>query len=596
MIPKIKILAPDQVLKIAAGEVVRRPSSIVKELIENSIDALAKNITLKIVNGGSILIEIADDGVGMNEADAKLAIIPHATSKISKIEDLDSILTFGFRGEAIASVAVVSDLEIKTQQVGGLKKIRLFYKTGKLAEEEYLSPSEISGTKISVHNLFYNLPVRKKFLKSIDTETNQIKQVFVALALTYPEITFKFFDEKKMILNALSTQDLKERVSQIFDYQLAKNMLEFDFKNEDFSINGLTSNLQITRYNKSGIWLFVNNRFINDSKVSNAIVNAYDGALPAGRFPFTIIFINIASCLVDVNVHPAKEEVVFLNHGKVLSAIKEVIHRALNNQVATDRSMFDSSIFSNDQKQAEDKKEVLNFEFDEKPLASSFGLDQYVPLKKDVFENLILNQQKQVVCQPLAGLAQERVIVLGQLFSTYILFQKGDSFGMVDQHAASERILYEDMKKNYENLPKVKLLFPIICDLEQEALVSFVLGHQDIFESFGIEFSQIGKSSISACSLPANFMATDLKNFFTDVASKLISGKDPSIIRKLAFEHIHSHLACKTAIKAGDQLSHLKMEALLSRLYQVDNRFQCIHGRPTIHEISKFDVEKWFKR
>jgi DNA mismatch repair protein MutL len=258
--------------------------------------------------------------------------------------------------------------------------------------------------------------------------------------------------------------------------------------------------------------------------------------------------------------------------------------------------MFNSSVLRNDQKQAEDKKEVLNLEFDEKPLASSFGLDQYVPLKKDVFESLILNQQKQVVHQPLAGLCEERVIVLGQLFSTYILFQKGDSFGMVDQHAASERILYEDMKKNYENLPKVKLLFPIICDLEQEALVSFVLGHQDIFQSFGIDFSQIGKSSISVCSLPANFIATDLKIFFGEVASKLMLGKDSSIVRKLAFEHLHSHLACKTAIKAGDHLGLLKMEALLSRLYQVDNRFQCIHGRPTIHEISKLDIEKWFKR
>lgn len=622
--PKIQLLPQEEILKIAAGEVVRRPASVVKELVENSVDAGSKNIVVKIEKAGSRLISIEDDGCGMEREDALLSVHPHATSKITSLQDLAKVSTFGFRGEALASIAAVSELEVSTLASGAGVGTRLLFRAGKKEVVEDVSRS--CGTTINVVDLFGSIPVRKKFLKSSETEESAIRQAFVGLALANPGVTFKLFFDGRLAFNAVSTTDLKERFAQLFDYNLAQNMLPVDLEKLGVRVSGLTSNLQVTRYSRNNILLFVNNRIFKDSKLASAICSGYDGALPNQKFPATCLFLEMDQQLVDVNIHPAKEEVCFFQHGKVLSVVKEAIHQALMNQaeiknqsasVAPATSwVFDEEDGCSTQLAAK-KTDEADFCFSQRVGSGGgvtrmdtpffgedhsffsgkfFGLDAFEPLSGQQLNKAVSIPKSAMPQQQVVPPAQKNYKIIGQLFSTYILYQQGEELVIMDQHAASERILYEGMKDRFENLPSAKLLFPVVVNLKSVELVSKIIDNFEVFLRFGICFEQFGKTELSVNALPPGFENNDLMDMFLEFAEKLEVGLDSSGVRKKAFEHLHSHLACKTAIKAGDVLSPEAMSSLLENLLEVDNNYQCIHGRPTTFKFTKPEVEKWFKR
>ncbi len=627
---KIKLLSKEDILKIAAGEVIQRPASIVKELIENSLDAGAKNIVIKIVDAGKSSISISDDGSGMSPEDAKNAVLPHTTSKISSVKDLYNLSSYGFRGEALASINAVSNLIIETKHAEN-DGIKLNFETGILKNEN--DSTQTCGTKIIVENLFHNIPVRKLFLKTNEVETTQIWKSILNTGLAHTNLHIKYFENEKLILNAAATENLKDRVAQMFDYYLAQNMIQVNLEENNIQISGLTSNLQINRYNKNQIFLFVNKRPFRDPKIINAICNGYNDALPSQRYPISIINIQIDPGEIDVNVHPAKEEVLFKNSAKIYNLIKSAINRALeqnasnsleiptnleenniplNTTLATTQqkssekyNIFENAVVTNHQTSINrnlnlDQKHRVEPAYTFVPKKNSLmGIETFKPLfpatlTKEILENKhigSLENQQFVLNQNIPPL------IIGQLFSTYILFQQENKLCLVDQHAASERIIYEKLKSNFTTLATIKLLFPVIVDMNEKSLQK-ILALGEVFSQFGILFEQFGKTSLIIESLPHNFEPKNIKLFFAELLNQLELDNEISLekLRKKCFEHMHSHIACKTAIKAGDHLNNFAMQALLSQLLTVENKFQCIHGRPTIFEIEKNEIEKWFFR
>ncbi len=605
--PKIKQLDQSEILKIAAGEVVQRPGNVVKELIENSVDSGAESVELHVTNFGLDGIAISDDGCGIEFEELELAIRPHATSKIQKLEDLYNLNTFGFRGEALASIAAVSQLEIssksKSSDFGGQIKVdfgqKIFHKKS----------HHEAGTTISVSNLFENIPVRKKFLKSKETEFNFIANSFNNIALANPQISFSLFKDGRLSLSAQKVSNLRDRVAQIFDTNIAQNLIEFSKSEDSFEVSGLCSNLFLTRYNRNYIYLFVNGRSFKDSKIANAVCAAYSKSLPDGKFPMAFIFINIDPSLIDVNIHPTKEEIAFKDYTQLLKAVKDAVFESLNKQNQnTGASLFeeqnqpernfaeanlDYSPIKNEEHSAQKQQEALNSITQNTVSNQSFSpnIEGFKPLNLDF-------------CQSGKNFSQEflfeekifanEVNVIGQIFETYIVVQEKDALVLFDQHAASERIIYENMKKNFEHLPKVKLLFPIILNFDITTLPS-VLEKKELFVQFGIEFDQFSSNSIAVYTMPPNFEHKDLMPLFANQEA-VSDSHDKEITRKNLFEHLHAEIACKTAIKAGKKMSIPEMKELLMTLSKVDNNFQCIHGRPTRFEMSQLQLEKIFKR
>ncbi len=646
---KIKLLPKEEILKIAAGEVIRRPASILKELLDNAIDAGSANISVKIQKAGKKLVEVSDDGCGMHLEDAKSCVLLHATSKITGLDDLANLTTLGFRGEAMASIAAVTRLTIITKEDNCSFAYKVSFDQSEVASIEEAARER--GTTISAKDLFYNIPVRQNFLKSDDTENNLLKTTFINAALAHKEISFKYFVDEKIIFNCPKTDDLRERVAALFDPDLAKQLIPFSIETTGLKIYGLTSNLELQRYNKNFIHIFVNNRAIKEFKIASSICKGYSQSLPNEKFPVTFCFVELDPSDVDVNVHPCKEEVAFKNHSQIISLCKDAIHQALNESISEKISslkFIDDNYLS--KRQDEDcmntsnvrpsifstsrYEQVLNNvarRFSEQPgsknkdesiLADSFApmYEQFQPLeqtKKEApselnFDQIMTASQATVINKPIqqinVGLqqkvAEQEFKIIGQLFFTYIMFQRGDMFGMIDQHAASERILYEEMKSNFENLPSNSLIFPQIIELSEKT-ISFLIRYDDLFVKFGIIFEQFDAKSIVVKSIPPKFSAVDLKDLFLQTEEEFshLENVNQSMmdqacenIRKKIFEHLHSHTACKLAIKAGDQLSMAMMQELVIKLNNVDNRFQCIHGRPTIYELDKSEIEKWFRR
>lgn len=630
---KIKLLKQEDVIKIAAGEVIQRPANVVKELIENSIDAQAQNIIIKINQAGKKLIFIQDDGCGMSLEDAKLCILPHSTSKINSVDDLYNLSSFGFRGEALASIAAISNLEIQTKDLVLQSAIKLNFSAGKLINENLSSLAQ--GTSISVEDLFFNTPVRKIFLKTNDVESNQIWKTILNLGLSHTNITFKFYEDDKLVINAVGTNCLKERVAQFFDYHLAQNLIPIDFEKDGIKITGFTSNLQITRYNKNSVYLFINNRPFKDNKLVNAICNGYNQALPEQRFPVTFLKIETTTSQVDVNIHPTKEEVAFANHNKIYNCVKEAILTALetsvthilgsqeiiadvnddlkNSSVEPSATIMASKIcidpiptqdINPSQTSFNTYKPIETSSINRNEITPAYNirknsslnsLDSFQPLEQNALvPTIYTTDNRSSILQGIAT-TNDKLKIIGQLFSTYILFQNNNKLCMVDQHAASERIIYERLKNNFSEIPTIQILFPLVIDLP-DTVIQIIVNIREIFKSFGICFEQIGKKTLIIDSLPKNFEASNLINFFTEIATLAEHETSTEIIRKKCFEHIHSHFACKTAIKAGDFLNYVAMKALLEELLNINNKFQCIHGRPTIFEIDKAEIEKWFMR
>lgn len=609
-----------EVQKIAAGEVVDRPANVLKELIENALDAGATQLSIFIEDGGKSLIRLIDNGCGMDPVDAHMCLVNHATSKIRSVEDLATVATYGFRGEALASISAVSTLTLITREAQQNEGIKLTVDAGSITKEEFVAAPV--GTDIAIANLFHNVPARKKFLKTRETEWRAIQQLCYALCLAYPLIDIKLYHENSLILNASPVHTLQERVAQLFDTSWSRNGIACSESVKDFSLRGFISTAQYMRYDRNQTFLFVNNRWIKNQKISQALMRGYVNMLPPARYPAAVLFIEIDKTLVDINIHPRKEEVQFLHPRLVEQATERLIKKSLEEHTSTritGQSAYTPSwstpIRSFDQVQTASPVygtyQPRDIDISMKALRSSVGHHQQESVSWPAAPVFIAPENAAATCssQELVSSdtfgVQHTVItpsevptytLLGQLLTTYLQIETEEGLVMIDQHAAHERILYEEFKDK-STLLTTALLFPEIFTLAHED-ITVLLSMQTLLHEHGIICEQIAATQIAVTHAPAQIKNISCKELILQMLAWIREERhiDTELLKKNISGKLYAQMACKAAIKAGDQLSQEQMHSLIKQLYAAPNRFSCPHGRPTSWLISQYEIERKFKR
>ena len=572
---KINILDAALADKIAAGEVVERPSSVVKELVENSIDAKASKIDVFVIDGGRTLIEVKDNGVGMSKEDAMLSIKRHATSKIRFDQDLFAIKTMGFRGEALSAISSVSKFTLLTKQKDDDAGTKLFCLNSEVISVENCALPV--GTDIKVEELFYNTPARLKYLKSDTSELSYVSDIIYKLALAHPNIAFTLVSNNKIIFKTSGKNDIVEIVSAIYGINVGKNMIPFEASNNDFKVYGVTSNISISRANRYAISTFTNTRYVRNKILSDCVIEGYREFLFENRYPYTVLYIQTDATLLDVNVHPTKQEIRISKENELRNLIKNTIATALksHNQIIDQvvkptkvveeksvQAFFDYSNIVKEEEISFDKSNEVNIQ-------ESIKFEEKETIKKD-YE------------------------IIGQIHGTYIIAQEKDGFILVDQHAAQERVRYEKYKKLFkEPASIVDLLIPLVIELPLNEY-QIVIDNLDVLEKMHINAESFGTNTIKITQIPYYFNRIDLKVYVDDVINQLVSNK--RIDEDLLYNYAIATAACKASLKANTYLTIQDMEVIISDLFKCDDPYTCPHGRPTMVKYSKYELEKFFKR
>jgi len=593
---KVHRLEESTVTKIAAGEVIERPASVVKELVENSIDSGATRIEIEIKNGGRQLIRVTDNGQGMEREDAVLAIERHTTSKIVEPDDLWKIHTLGFRGEALPSVAAVSMFELITKtadsEIGTLVEIR----GGFLQRVKDIGAPD--GTTIKVQEIFFNTPARFKYLKTIPTEAGYISEIIARLALGYPGISFRLQHGEYELLFTPGNGDLYETAVAIFGKDVAKEMISVSYEENGLKLTGYIGKPSIARTNRNYEVFFVNGRFFHSRTLSAAVEKAFHTLLPIARYPFVILFVEIAPDLVDINAHPTKMEVRFSNDANLFKASYNSIRKTLK----------DSCLLSEWIAPEEDFTAVV--------IPENLPVHEQVPTKNleiayPEIQPANENQARVSLLheQPAAGIdyavheTPSRSVMNDKSYyvfpkavaNTYIIAQDEKGLLFMDQHAAHERILFEQyMKKSKEFLGTQALLIPETVNLSY-AEYKVVSDRLPVFADLGFELEAFGGQTIIVRGVPMNLINMDYRQLLIDLTEQYISFetfKDPSEIK----ESFIITMACRTAIKAGDTLNLLEMESLVKDLFRCENPYTCPHGRPTVFRMNQEELAKKFLR
>lgn len=604
---RIHILKSEIANKIAAGEVVQRPAAAVKELVENSLDAGAKSISVMIKDAGKVLIQVIDDGEGMSPEDALLAFRRHATSKIATAEDLENIRTLGFRGEALASLGAVAQVEMKTrtseQEVGTLVRVE-----GDEVKENGAVACE-NGTVISVRNLFFNTPARRNFLKSQQTERKNVTDVVTRMALAYPEVAWKYVSDDETILD-LRPKSIEDRLKDVIGVKQYGLLLSVDERTDFLSLRGYIGRPDFVRKNRIDQYLYLNRRFIVNRAINHAVFQAYEHLLIKGTFPFFVLNLTVEPRTVDVNVHPSKMEVKFGNESQVyrfvLSVIKRTLaHHDLVPSVSVEGGLGDSRLrFGADQgvQQREggwsgesmgipgqsDVEELFR-----KARTPSDGsvVGSFAPIFQPYAERVIPQGEKGT--STVEGLGEGRAI--WQIHNKYILSQVKTGLMIVDQHVAHERILYEKVLASFENnLPSSQqLLFPQTIALAPNdyMLVQDLLPH---LETLGFVLKPFGKNTVVIDGIPADVRVGSERKILEDVLDEFRNNEHQSTID--ARDNLAKSFACKAAIKAGDKLKTHEMISLIDQLFLTSMPYVCPHGRPVVVKISIEELDRRFGR
>ncbi|MGF7057075.1 DNA mismatch repair endonuclease MutL [Brassicibacter mesophilus] len=629
----IKLLDDKTVNKIAAGEVIEKPASVVKELVENSIDAFSTDITIEIVEGGKKYIRVTDNGVGIEKNQVDLAFLRHSTSKISRIEDLQSITSLGFRGEALASIAAVSQLELITKVKEQLSGSKVIINGGKvLTKNDVGCPN---GTTIIIRNLFYNVPVRQKFLKSDTVESSYISDIVYKLALGNPKISFKFIKDSKMIIRTPGKGDLSLNTYSLLGKEFINSMFNVNYEGKNIKISGLTCKPSYTRGNRNHQYLFVNNRYVRNVEISRAIEDVYKTLIPINRFPIFILYISIDPDVIDVNVHPTKTEIRFEDQNQINFLIQDVIKDVLNaNNLIPEVSMNNKKEETNSEQSSfldtpiidykkndvcpEQKNNFLNEkdknykckEFNHLGISTSketlnslhnnsieadksIRIIEYEVRESD--ETTKDNEHKNSRRDDINNRIPE-LNIIGKLFDTYILAENKtmNEFYLIDQHAAHERIMYEKLKHQLEsqNVYTQQLLSAEVIDLTHGE-IQLIHENIDIFKRIGFDIEEFGNNSIVLRSVPVIFGKPDSKQLLLDILDKLQYDIKSSYHVRL--EKIMK-MACTSAIKAGYNIKEIEINNLINELSYSEEPYTCPHGRPIIIKITKYELEKKFKR
>lgn len=597
---KINLLSPMIFNRIAAGEVVEKPCSVVKELVENSIDSGASDISVCIERGGLGKIEVTDNGSGIDFDDLKNALLAHATSKISKLEDLDNIGTLGFRGEALSSIASVSEIEIisKTQDCEYGGKIRCLF--GQM--EELTQIASIDGTRISVKNLFHNVPARLKFVRKDKTEENDITNFMARLILANPHISFSYTADGKQIYKHKAS-DLKTAICDIYGEEIGKDLIEVNQTRGNMTLHGYISRPEIAKANRTYQTLIINGRYVINYMISSAISNVYEDYLMKGKFPLYVLCLDLPVDEVDVNVHPNKLEVKFENSGLIFSLFSDACFHALHEtnftttpvspveEVATDNYIKFSA--PTVERVTLGVNEGVSFQNEEKP-DENITFNSKTSLLSEIILKQIQGEDKSLYKQDELFRVEEPTRILCTLFDTYILLQKGDDIFLVDQHAAHERLNYDKLKQRLETMTNISqsLVLPVIINVNNQE-DNFLQENQKVFEQIGFKIEEYGKCCYRVFEIPFVLAGKDINEYFQDVFKNL----NTFVNKPLDF--IKDDLcqkACKSSVKAGNKLSNEEIKILIDSLATNKSTLLCPHGRPIIVKLTRTDIEKWFKR
>jgi len=594
----IKKLNQDLINKIAAGEVVERPFSVIKELIENSIDAQATSIILEIRNGGIDYISLQDNGSGMSKEDAILSVERHATSKISSVEDLFKIYTMGFRGEALAAISSVSEFTLQTKQQGELSGIQIKTKN---ADLEVTDCACLDGTKVIVENLFYNVPARKKFLKSSANEYAHILELITNFALIYPQISFKLIHNKKEVVNFSTTDNWQDRIKQVLG-EIEKQLLPIERKGT-ISINGFVGKPQVARNNRKSQYLFINNRIINDFLISKAVKEAFGTLIPRELYPAYVLKIDLPPELVDVNVHPQKAEVRFQAPNEiylaVLAAVKNVL---LKNDLTPSLDLISDKTVKENYESADDK----GFIFKPKMVESNYNIKSYSQpslsnIKSPVSQNQdALNFTRELLSNPDIKPTQVgNWRLLGQVHNSYLLVEAPNALLIIDQHAAAERIKYEKFKAEYDssNIRIQKLLMPQTIELSAGE-VAVLENALEYLIKLGFDIEVFGTNTFIVQGLPEDLVGLDILQTVMGIINDLQSN-DFMQLKSVEDKKdlVIKYAACRSAVKFHDQLQLQEQIRLLKDIQAIYNTLNtCPHGRPFLVELSLEQLAKNFKR
>lgn len=615
-------MTPHLANMIAAGEVVERPSSVVKELVENAIDAKASSIKIILKNGGLEEITVVDDGIGMNKEDVLMCFLPHATSKIKTEYDLFRINTLGFRGEAIASIATVSTMKI-TSSMDGENGYYCTYKAGVMQSNGICSANK--GTTVSVSGLFFNTPARLKYLKPAKSELNSISFLIDKLAISHKDIRFTLINDDKIILSSSSLRDEVSLVGEIYGVEAARNVVLHHYAVDGYKVNLVLIKPIIYRSTKLEISLIVNGRYIKNYTLTQAIIDGYQTLLPIGKFPIAIAYLEIDPLLIDVNVHPAKTEIKISDEYNIgLRMTKEIKSKfEVTSNIPTrtiedykkqsyqKQTIFDNGIlsepkpnynpFNNDLKKNNDEIIVhTENKIDESLLKSSdndFDIDLTARLSKEEPKIIIKEEPKEdtITTKDLNRELIPYMEYVGQVFGTYLIFQNSKGMYLLDQHAAAERVNYE---KYYDMLANnmhqtTELIVPIPLEFTKDE-TSYVLDNLDKFKEIGFGLDQMGEQSFALRVVPLWAKLDNLESIIYDILGQMIDNK---IIDVMSFrDSIAKQISCKASIKANHYINQDEIKALLSNLNKCKNPFTCPHGRPTIINLTLSDIEKMFER
>ncbi|MFX0559474.1 DNA mismatch repair endonuclease MutL [Tepidibacillus infernus] len=599
---KIIVLDDHIANQIAAGEVVERPASIVKELIENSIDARSTKIEIEIEEGGLSLIRIKDNGEGMDEDDVDKAFFRHATSKIKTGKDLFKIRTLGFRGEALPSIAAVSRLILKTSSNEFGKGVEIQLEGGKITQKKEISYTR--GTEIIVRDVFYNTPARLKYMKSLQTELAHITDYVNRLSLAYPYISFTLIHNERLLLRTSGDDKLLHVVASIYGTNLAKNMVEIVGEDLDFKVTGYVAKPEITRANKNHISIFINGRYIKNYLLSQSIIKGFNTLLMVNRFPIAIVYIEMDSSLVDVNVHPAKLEVRFSKEQELMKLIEDTVYKALNQQAFIREPLKSSS--GTFQKPVQEMFDLtLNYEKgnSENKISSTQRLDDRIDQTSLQDNQVVFTKEENLTYGRTIEQQQiEKTITklplldpIAQFQGTYIIAQSEKGLYLIDQHAAHERIYFEKnlALMNEEIGSSQELLVPITMDFPKSEMIQIMM-KLDLFKKYGLQVEAFGMQTLMFRSIP-QWIPKGEEHLMIEKMIQMVLHKNEINLEELRQEMIAT-TSCKTAIKANHYLTKQEMEQLLEQLRQTNNPFSCPHGRPVIIHFSTYEIEKMFKR
>lgn len=654
--PQIALLSQETIDKIAAGEVIERPSSVVKELVENAIDAGSSAVTVEIKEGGISFIRISDNGCGIEREQIPLAFLRHSTSKIKSVEDLFTVTSLGFRGEALSSIAAVSQVELITKTNGDFTGSRYLIEGSKEVSLEEIGAPD--GTTFIIRNLFYNTPARKKFLKSAQTEGTYIHELMQRMILSHPDVAFKFIMNNQVKLQSSGNGNIKDIIYHLYGRDITKALLPIAHENELFKISGFIGKPMISRGNRGYELYFVNGRFIRSQILSKAIEDAFKPFLMQHQYPFTVLYFEIDSSLLDVNVHPTKMELRFFNQQELYREVQSIlsaalVHRDIIPEVPVDtpkknemevpkiekvmpepfeqkrleeirkavrkdspyeikypvsRPMGTGSVSSAAQEKLLDtiksmppedmmeeriQKELLP-EQSKKETEKELAKEAYVLREEETYGAKPEGSYEQGSFLKEEEMAKQKII--GQLFDTYWLVEYNDRLFIVDQHAAHEKVMYEKLKKQFEKkeFTSQAISPPIVITLsmrEAEVLERF----KEQFTKLGFEIEHFGGAEYSICGVPGNLYRLNTRDVLIEMLDELTDGISERATTDVILDKIAS-MSCKAAVKGSQRLSLPEMEQLMKDLMKLDNPYNCPHGRPTIIAMSKYEIEKKFKR